>query len=52
MKVKELIEKLNQIDDKEKDVYIYLHSPYGNEYDLCTDKINIEEEKYSVDLTD
>lgn len=51
MNVRELIEMLNKIEDKEKYVTIYLYSPYGSEFDLCADKIKIDEGQHVVDLT-
>lgn len=50
MKLKELKELLNKIEDDEKDVYFSLHSPYGNEYDLSTDNIKVVEDTHDVEL--
>lgn len=52
MKVKHLIELLNKIEDKEKDVSIQLSSPYGSDYDISTDDIVLKETKFDVYLTE
>lgn len=52
MTVRELIEKLNKIENKDKDVCISLSSGFGDEYDLFAETFRIVKDEYIITLTD